>query len=355
MPPAWLGSRPGAWAISREINSFIVGLRYRRRRQRAAVRRKSGSVAPPMKRITSPVMTAVFPVAGLGTRFLPATKAMPKELLPIIDRPIIQYAVEEALAAGITKLVFVTGRTKRAIEDHFDASPELERALEESGKFDLAAAVRETMPSYAHAVYIRQRVPLGLGHAVLCARPTVGEEPFAVLLADDFITPSKGAPNPTAALGEAYAVTGRSQVLLERVPPSETHKYGIAVPGDAPGVIAGLIEKPAPGEAPSDLASIGRYLLHPEIFDILETLPPGCGGEIQLADAIDALARRGGVGALALDGTRHDCGSHLGYLGAVVATAARHAEFGSDFCGLMAAELAAVTSARLQTANARIA
>jgi UTP--glucose-1-phosphate uridylyltransferase len=197
------------------------------------------------------------------------------------------------------------------------------------------------MPSYAHAVYIRQRVPLGLGHAILCARPAVGEEPFAVLLADDFITPSKGAPNPTAALSEAYAVTGLSQILLERVPPSETHKYGIAVPGDAPGAIAGLIEKPAPGEAPSDLASIGRYVLHPEVFDILATLPPGRGGEIQLADAIDALARRGGVGALALDGRRHDCGSHLGYLGAIVAAASSHPEFGADFRAMMAAHLSA--------------
>ena len=287
------------------------------------------------------VTTAVFPVAGLGTRFLPATKAMPKELLPIIDRPIIQYAVEEAIAAGITKIVFVTGRTKRAIADHFDAAPELERTLEEAGKEELAAAVRDTLPPHVHAVYIRQRAPLGLGHAVLCARPAVGSDPFAVLLADDFITPGHGADNPTAALCAAYAASGRSQILLQDVPPSEAHKYGIAIPGSGPGCVAGLVEKPAPGEEPSCLASIGRYVLHPEIFDVLASLGPGRGGEIQLADAIDALARRGRVGALPLDGARHDCGSHLGYLGAIVAAASSHPEFGAEFRALMAAHLSA--------------
>jgi UTP--glucose-1-phosphate uridylyltransferase len=287
------------------------------------------------------VTTAVFPVAGLGTRFLPATKAMPKELMPIIDRPLIQYAVEEAIAAGITKLVFVTGRTKRAIADHFDAAPELERALEEAGKDELAALVRDTLPPHVHAVYIRQRAALGLGHAVLCARPAVGDAPFAVLLADEFITPATGALNPTAALAAAYGEAGRSQILLLDVPASEAHRYGIAVPGPTPSEIAGLVEKPAPGEAPSSLASIGRYVLHPEVFDALAALGPGKAGEIQLADAIDALARRGRVGASALDGRRHDCGSPLGYLGAVIATAARHGEYGADFRGLMAAELAA--------------
>lgn len=283
--------------------------------------------------------TAVFPVAGLGTRFLPATKAMPKELLPIIDRPIIQYAVEEALAAGITKFVFVTGRTKRAIADHFDAAPELERALEKAGKGDLAAAVRDTLPEHVHAVYIRQRAPLGLGHAVLCARPALGDEPFAVLLADDFIIPAPGAANPTAALSAGYAASGRSQLLLQDVLPTETHKYGIAIPGDDNAGIAGLVEKPAPGQAPSNLASIGRYVFHPEIFDVLAALGPGRGGEIQLADAIDVLARRGRVGALPLDGVRHDCGTHLGYLGAIVAAASSHAEFGGEFRELMAAHL----------------
>jgi UTP--glucose-1-phosphate uridylyltransferase len=287
------------------------------------------------------VTTAVFPVAGLGTRFLPATKAMPKELMPIIDRPLIQYAVEEAIAAGITKLVFVTGRTKRAIADHFDAAPELERALEEAGKDELAALVRETLPPHVHAVYIRQRAALGLGHAVLCARPAVGDAPFAVLLADEFIVAEAGAPNPTAELAQAMAATGRSQVLLQEVMPSHTQKYGIAVPGAAPDEIAGLIEKPSPGDAPSQLASIGRYVLHPEIFDVLEGLAPGQGGEIQLADAIDALARIGRVGARSLRGTRHDCGSHLGYLGAVIAAASRHPEFGGEFRDLMSAELAA--------------
>ncbi len=290
----------------------------------------------------STVTAAVFPVAGLETRFLPATKAMPKELMPIIDRPLIQYAVEEAIAAGITKLVFVTGRTKRAIADHFDAAPELERALEEAGKDGLAALVRDTLPPHVHAVYIRQRAALGLGHAVLCARPAVGEAPFAVLLADEFITPRLGALNPTAALAAAYGASGRSQVLLQDVPSAEAHRYGIAVPGPTPSEIAGLVEKPAPGEAPSSLASIGRYVLHVEVFDALVALGPGTGGEIQLADAIDTLARRGRVGASALDGCRHDCGNPLGYLGAVIATAARHGEYGADFRGLMAAELAAV-------------
>jgi UTP--glucose-1-phosphate uridylyltransferase len=286
------------------------------------------------------VTTAVFPVAGLGTRFLPATKAMPKELMPIIDRPIIQYAVEEALEAGVTKFVFITGRTKRAIEDHFDAAPELERALEEAGKSELAAAVRNIMPSSVSAVFIRQREPLGLGHAVACARPAVGAEPFAVLLADDFIVPAAGTPNPTSALAKAYAQSGVSQILLQRVPFDEIEKYGIAVPGTALGEIAGLIEKPVPREAPSNLASIGRYVLHPEVFDILEDQPPGRGGEIQLADAIDTLARRGSVGAVMLDGARYDCGSHLGYLGAVVSTAAQHPEFGRAFRELMVAQLA---------------
>ena len=266
---------------------------------------------------------------------------MPKELLPIIDRPIIQYAVEEALAAGITKLVFVTGRTKRAIADHFDAAPELERALEDAGKSDLAAAVRNTLPPHAHAVYIRQRAPLGLGHAVLCARPAVGDEPFAVLLADEFITPPQGTANPTAALAEAFAETGRSQLLLQDVEASEVHKYGIAIPGQAASDIKGLVEKPAPGNAPSSLASIGRYVLHSEIFDILACLGPGTGGEIQLADAIDALAREGRVGAQLLNGRRHDCGNPVGYLGAVIATAAGHPEYGAAVRNFMAAELAA--------------
>lgn len=289
----------------------------------------------------SPIRTAVFPVAGLGTRFLPATKAMPKELLPIIDRPIIQYAVEEALAAGITKLVFVTGRTKRAIADHFDAAPELERALMDAGKDNLAATIRDTLPSHVHAVYIRQRAPLGLGHAVLCAQPAVGSEPFAVLLADDFITPARDDKNPTAALTAAYAASGRLQTLLQEVSSAEAHKYGIAIPGERPGDISGLIEKPGKGEEPSTLASIGRYVLHPELFDVLAGLGAGRGGEIQLADAIDNLARCGRVGALPLDGSRYDCGSHLGYLGAIVAAASRHPEIGPEFRTLMATHLAA--------------
>lgn len=197
------------------------------------------------------------------------------------------------------------------------------------------------MPPHVHAVYIRQRATLGLGHAVLCARPAVEDAPFAVLLADDFITPHRGAPNPTTALAAAFAKAGRSQILLQEVPLSETHKYGIAVPGATASEITGLVEKPLPGHAPSSLASIGRYVLHPEVFDVLATLSPGRGGEIQLADAIDTLAQQGRVGAHGLNGRRHDCGNPLGYLGAVIATAARHGEFGATFRSLMAAELAA--------------
>jgi UTP--glucose-1-phosphate uridylyltransferase len=215
----------------------------------------------------------------------------------------------------------------------------LERAFEEAGKFEMAASIRDTLPPHVHAVYVRQRAPLGLRHAVLYSRPAVGDAPFAVLLADEFIVADAGAPNPTADLAQAISANDRSQLLLQEVMPSHTQKYGIAVPGAGHDEIAGLIEKPSPGDAPSQLASIGRYVLHPEVFDVLSTLGPGRCGEIQLADAIDALARRGRVGARALRGKRHDCGSHPGYLGAVIAAASRHPEFGVEFRDIMAAEL----------------
>ena len=279
------------------------------------------------------VTKAVFPVAGLGTRFLPATKAMPKELLPIIDKPIIQYAVEEAIAAGITELVFVTGRTKRAIEDHFDTNPELERELLEKGKHDLAAAIHGIIPDHVNCIFIRQPQALGLGHAVLCAAPAIGRAPFAVLLADDVV---KGTPSPTAELIAAYARTGHTQLSVMDVAPADVSKYGIIRPGDTPGSVAGLIEKPPLEEAPSRLASIGRYVLEPEILDILADTPPGAGGEIQLADAINARAGQGRVNAVSLSGARYDCGSKFGYLEAIVDFALDHEEYGPAFGALIA-------------------
>lgn len=280
-----------------------------------------------------PVRKAVFPVAGLGTRFLPATKAMPKELLPIIDKPIIQYAVEEAVAAGITDLIFVTGRTKRAIEDHFDTNPELERELRVKGKDDLADAIRDIVPDHVNCIFIRQPRALGLGHAVLCAAPVIGRDPFAVLLADDVV---KGAPSPTAALIAAYAGSGFTQLSVMEVASADVRKYGIIRPGDAPGSVAGLIEKPQLAQAPSRLASIGRYVLEPEILDILAETPAGAGGEIQLADAINQRAGQGRVNAVPLTGKRYDCGAKFGYLEAIVDFALEHAEYGAAFGDLIA-------------------
>lgn len=281
----------------------------------------------------TPITKAVFPVAGLGTRFLPATKAMPKELLPIIDKPIIQYAVEEAIAAGITELVFITGRTKRAIEDHFDVNPELERELHEKGKDDVAEAVRGIIPDHVNCIFIRQPRPLGLGHAVLCAAPVIGRDPFAVLLADDVV---KGTPSPTAELIAAYARTGRTQISVMEVAPADVSKYGMIRPGDTPGSVAGLVEKPQLEDAPSRLASIGRYVLEPEILDILADTPPGAAGEIQLADAINLRAQQGHVNAVPLSGARYDCGSKFGYLEAIVDFALDHEDYGPAFGALIA-------------------
>lgn len=279
------------------------------------------------------VTKAVLPVAGLGTRFLPATKAMPKELLPIIDKPIIQYAVEEAVAAGITDLVFVTGRTKRAIEDHFDANPELERELREKGKDDLAAAIHDIVPDHVNCIFIRQHRPLGLGHAVLCAAPVIGREPFCVLLADDVV---KGQPSPTQELIAAYDRTGCSQLSVMEVDRSEVPMYGIVAPGDGPNAVAGLVEKPFLEQAPSRLASIGRYVLEPHILDILADTPTGAGGEIQLADAINRRAGEGRVEAVRLQGKRYDCGSKFGYLEAIVDFALDHLDYGEPFADLIA-------------------
>ena len=283
----------------------------------------------PEPTLSKPVRTAVFPVAGRGTRFLPATKASPKEMLPIVDKPLIQYAVEEAIAAGADKLIFVTGASKRAIEDHFDTDPELERVLTEGGKNDLLESIQGIIPDGVTCVYIRQGEPLGLGHAVLCARPAVGNEPFFVHLADDLIA---GAPclKEMAAEHERH---GSSVVAVEPVPHEDTSKYGIVAVEDSKDGqrMNRIIEKPDPADAPSDLAVVGRYLLAPEIFDKLETTGRGAGGEIQLTDAIADLLDDSPVYAFSFSGERFDCGSKLGYLQATIAYGLAHDEIGNDF------------------------
>ena len=261
-----------------------------------------------------PVRTAVFPVAGRGTRFLPATKAMPKEMLPIVDKPLIQHAVEEAIEAGVTRLVFITGSTKRSIEDPFDRDPELERALESTGKQDLLAVVRNVLPAGVSCVYIRQGEPLGLGHAVLCARPAVGVEPFFVHLPDDLIRAPQGC---LAQMRDHYATHGASVLAVEDVPRERTGSYGI-VDTDASLRLRQIVEKPAPAQAPSTLAVVGRYLLTPTIFNQLETIGRGAGGEIQLTDGIAGLLSSEPVYAFRFSGRRYDCGSKLGYVQAIV-------------------------------------
>lgn len=275
------------------------------------------------------VRAAVFPVAGRGTRFLPATKASPKEMLPIVDKPLIQYAVEEAIAAGATKLVFVTGASKRAIEDHFDTDAELEAALTESGKAELLASIQGIVPKGVSCVYIRQGKPLGLGHAVLCARPAVGDEPFFVHLADDLIA---GEPGCLAQMADEHAEHGGSVVAVETVPRENTSSYGIvAVDASDRDRITKIVEKPAPEDAPSNSAVVGRYLLVPEIFDRLENIGKGAGGEIQLTDGIADLLDESAVYAYSFDGVRYDCGSKFGYLQATVAYGLQHPETGDRF------------------------
>ena len=280
-----------------------------------------------MKKITK----AVFPVAGLGTRFLPATKASPKEMLPIVDIPLIQYAVEEAIAAGVTELIFVTGRNKRSIPDHFDTSFELEAKLEASGKAEVLEAIRKILPKGVSCIYIRQPEALGLGHAVLCAKPVVGNEPFAVILADDLIDGAVPCMQQMTAL---FDKTGSSILGVEDVAPSETGSYGIV---DTAGVkadvaeVKSIVEKPRPEDAPSTLAVVGRYVLTPKIFDLLEQVKPGKGGEIQLTDAISALLQHEKVLAYRFAGKRYDCGSKLGYMKANVEFALRHPEIGAEF------------------------
>ena len=286
----------------------------------------------------APIRSAVFPVAGRGTRFLPATKASPKEMLPVVDKPLIQYAVEEALSAGARNLVFVTGSSKRAIEDHFDSDPELEAALEAQGKQDLLASLRGILPSWAACIYIRQPAPLGLGHAVLCARPVVGHTPFFVHLADDLIDAQVPVLEQMARAYEARG--GGSFVGVQTVEPSETDKYGIVATGPEEGDIARvtrIVEKPKPADAPSQLAVVGRYLLSPTIFDKLERVGRGAGGEIQLTDGIAALLAEEPVYAYRFAGKRYDCGSKLGYLEATVEFGLKHPSLGSGFAAYLRA------------------
>ena len=279
----------------------------------------------------STIRSAVFPVAGRGTRFLPATKASPKEMLPIVDKPLIQYAVEEALSAGVQKLVFVTGSSKRAIEDHFDTDAELERVLSESGKHDLLAVLREIVPAGVDCIYIRQGTPLGLGHAVLCARPVVGEEPFFVHLADDLIYSDTSC---LKQMKDHFGRHGCSVLGVETVPKDQTGSYGIvAVESERDGVqrVTKIVEKPQPEDAPSDLAVVGRYILTPGIFEKLASTGKGAGDEIQLTDAIARLIADEPVHVLPFEGVRYDCGSKLGYLQATVEYGLRHPDLGGDF------------------------
>ncbi len=281
-----------------------------------------------MKKVTK----AVFPVAGLGTRFLPATKASPKEMLPIVDKPLIQYAVEEAAAAGVTDMVFVTGRSKRAIEDHFDKAYELESELERRGKNGLLEYVRNLLPKQINCIYIRQAEALGLGHAVLCAKPVIGDEPFAVLLADDLL--DGGASPVLKQMVDAFDYYRCSILAVQDVPREDTASYGIVAAqplAERIERVTAIVEKPRPEVAPSTLAVVGRYVLSPRIFAHLEKSQVGAGGEIQLTDAIAALIQEEQVLAYRYHGVRYDCGSKLGYLRATVAYALRHPEIGSDF------------------------
>jgi UTP--glucose-1-phosphate uridylyltransferase len=280
------------------------------------------------------VRKAVFPVAGLGSRFLPATKAQPKEMLPIVDKPLIQYAVEEAVAAGITELVFITGRNKRAIEDHFDKVYELEAELEAAGKTRLLELTQNIVPKEVSCIFIRQHAPLGLGHAVLCARPVVGNEPFAVLLADDFMDVEADCPPVLAQMTELFEREQASMLAVQDVPRAETGQYGIvSVAPFRPGLerVSAIVEKPEPEAAPSTLAVVGRYVLNARIFEYLENLGQGAGGEIQLTDAIDALMRVEPVLAYRYAGKRYDCGSKLGYLKAMLDMGMKHPETGAAF------------------------
>lgn len=279
----------------------------------------------------SKVTKAVFPVAGLGTRFLPATKASPKEMMPIVDKPLIQYAVEEAVAAGITEMIFITGRNKRAIEDHFDKAYEMEAELQAQGKTDMLNVVREILPRHVTCVYIRQSETLGLGHAVWCARPIVGDEPFAVLLADDLID---GDPPVMKQMANVFERAKCSVLGVQNVALKDTVQYGIVKcePGRK-GLhnMTGIVEKPQPEKAPSTLGVVGRYILTPRIFHHLAKIKPGAGGEIQLTDGIASLMKEEQVLAYEFSGVRYDCGTKIGYLKATLAYALKHPEVSREF------------------------
>ena len=280
------------------------------------------------------IRKAVFPVAGLGTRFLPATKAAPKEMLPVVDKPLIQYAVEEAYAAGVRHMIFVTGRSKRAIEDHFDTAYELEAELEAAHKDELLALVRSVQPDDMVCAYVRQNRMLGLGHAVLCAEPLVGNEPFAVLLADDLMIGKPNGPSVLAQMVSAFSQQGRSVLAVQEVPLDQTRRYGI-VAGESAGKqlirVEHIVEKPAPEKAPSRMGVAGRYILTPGIFDEIRNQPTGVGGEIQLTDAIARLMAREAVYAFQYEGKRYDCGSKEGFLEATVELALQHPQVGDSF------------------------
>ena len=284
-----------------------------------------------MKKVTK----AVFPVAGMGTRFLPATKASPKEMMPIVDKPLIQYAVEEAVAAGITDMIFVTGRSKRAIEDHFDKAYELESELEARGKYQLLEFVRNLLPKNINCIYIRQAEALGLGHAVLCAKPAVGDEPFAVLLADDLLD---GEPPVMKQMVDIFNYYHCSVLGVQDVPRADTRSYGIVASkplADRVEQISAIVEKPKPEDAPSTLAVVGRYVLTPRVFHHLENVQPGSGGEIQLTDGIASLMQEQQILAYRYEGTRYDCGSKLGYLQATIELGVRHPEVGKAFASYL--------------------
>jgi UTP--glucose-1-phosphate uridylyltransferase len=279
----------------------------------------------------------VFPVAGFGSRFLPATKASPKEMMPVVDKPLIQYAVEEAVAAGLTEMIFITGRHKRAIEDHFDKAYEIENELASRGKHELLELVQGILPSNVHCIYIRQSDQLGLGHAVLCAKPVMNDEPFAVILADDLID---GEPPVMKQMVEVFTREGRSVLGVQEVPRDQTASYGIVKTSridERLESVEAIVEKPRPEVAPSNLAVIGRYVLTPRIFAHLERATPGAGGEIQLTDGIASLLQEERVLAYRFRGVRYDCGSKLGYLQATVALGRRHPEVGASFSAWLAA------------------
>ena len=286
--------------------------------------------------MTRRIRKAVFPVAGLGTRFLPATKTVPKEMLPIVDRPLIQYAVDEAVEAGCDTMVFVTNRYKHAVADYFDKAYELEQKLEAAGKSELLQVVRNVLPPGVRAVFVTQAEALGLGHAVLCAKPVVGDEPFAVILPDDLIW-NRG-PGALSQMAEVAETSGSSVIATQSVPAEQVSSYGIVATDEFSnrrGRITAIVEKPSPADAPSNLAVVGRYVLSPRIFDLLEATRPGTGGEIQLTDAISALLAEESVLAYHFQGTRFDCGTHIGLIEATIRHALDHEKLSEAAQGFM--------------------